>query len=313
VTYFSGKDWWDTRFKVRRSISITPFSFLAGSESHCAVKLKKTDINGKIKPDYSDLNLIFQPDDGLPYLIPYYVLDEGTEISIVFQPVNSIVYTDLAEAYPGYEDSYDVITGDIYTPILVGEGASPSQEHFISLNPQPAVPASVNEYFLYYTGKADTKLDNRTDNLDPDDLYLQDYGQEDENTRWTFQKPTINWTGNSSDTSNSTALFKFIGHKVDLYFETGPTYGKFKYSINDSDYTEVDCYSGTSMTSKVASIDTGVIGTNRLRIESLGTKSPASSSDKITLNRVNYHQILVGEPESEEFYSLIGKAVSTGA
>lgn len=132
------------------------------------------------------------------------------------------------------------------------------------------------------------------------------------NTRWTYQKPTILWSNNTSQAPEATCLFQFNGHMVDLYFQSGPSFGKVKYTIGDLSGT-FDCYDPNQSIEKVLSIDTGEIKDYKLRLTVLGEKNPASTSDSVSFFKSNYNQVLSGDLGSEEFYSEIGKTITIGS
>jgi hypothetical protein len=268
-TYYSGIDWWDTTYKIRRPITLTPFDFLAGTESLCAVKLNRQAILNKVKPDYSDLAVTyFDADAATPTVvqIPFYVFEESAStLSIIFESQTAV--TDLS-----------------------------------------------TDYTLYYSAKAESRLNDAADILDPANLTLSDTAQQDQ-TRWAFTKPTVDWIKNSSRRAGAKANFEFIGHKVDFYFQTGPHKGIFEFTINEEEAAtpaQVDCFSATSGEVKLVSVDTNDVQTNKIRFKAIGLKNPASSSEAVEIVRAEYHQILVGQAEDEQFYSTLSNTFTVG-
>lgn len=186
----------------------------------------------------------------------------------------------------------------------------------VIFDPIKPVLESDDFYYLYYSGKTITRLKEAFDIFDSNNLELEDFGQLSANTsdtRWTFQKPTVVWSRNQANEDNSKALFEFIGHKVDIYFEVGPNRGKVSYQINDGPSEIVDCYSENSGEAKLISIDTNVVQTNKVRLTVLGQRNAASSSDIIKLTKCDYHQVLVGETNQEEFLSDLKKSYTVGS
>lgn len=310
MNYYSEKIWWNPEYKIRRSVSLTPFDLLPGSETLCCAKLKKTEINGKIKPDYSDLNVIYQGDNDTSYLLPHYVVDEGDWVSVVFEAVTSIAYTNPATPSQATPYTYIPLLVDGATPDLF-TGSTPKHTYVL---PEVDVPASEYEYFFYYAGKTGHQTNDDLDVLDRDYLTDLDYGQLGDLTRWTFQRPTVSWSQNLSMEPDARATFEFVGHRADLYFRVGPSFGKFEYWIGNGERTVVDCYAAEEAVSRVAVIDTGKIESTKLRIRSLGDRHLSSTADNVKLEYLAYNQTLIGTVEGrEEFYSSIGKAITTGA
>jgi hypothetical protein len=268
MSFYGATPWWDTRYKIRRGLTLTPDSLNPGSESACAVKLLRQPLIGKIKGDYSDLSIIHHVDGATPTVavIPFYVIEEDAEyLSVIF-------------------DAVEPITGTVNS-----------------------------SYFLYYCAKVESRLNDAVDILDKDILSLIDSGQNESETKWTFQKPTVYWIGNATTQSDAKAVFEFIGHKADFFFKVGPSYGKFEYQIGDSEKTLVDCFNSQASDAKLVTIDTNKLGTNKVRFIVLGQKNPASSSSLVELVRVEYHQILLGDPADEEFYSDISNTFTIGS
>jgi hypothetical protein len=87
MTYYSDLPWWDNSFKIRRFIKLIPFEYNPGSESLIAVRILKKSLAGKVKYDYSDLVVVVNN----VALVPYYVLDEGAYVAIVFEPTIPVV------------------------------------------------------------------------------------------------------------------------------------------------------------------------------------------------------------------------------
>ena len=277
MTFYGPREWWNDRYKIRRQISLTPDSLIPGSESLCAIKLDKAPLSRKIKPDYSDLFVILQPAGEEPEQIPFYALEEdGNVLSIIF---------------------------DAKFPILEAS----------------------DDYFVYYCGQSESRTLDEVDVLDPADLTLKDAGQNSEFleptleqpfinfTKWTFQKPTVLWVENTASKLGSQALFEFTGHKADFYFQTGPGYGKFEYQIDDGEKIIIDCFNSQNSEDKLVTIDTNELGTFKVRFFVLGEKNPASSSPKVEIAHVDYHQILIGEHADEEFLSSLSNSFTIGS
>ena len=269
MSYYSAQTWWDTRYKLRRPVSLTPDSLEPGAETLCAVKLNRQPLEGKVKSDYSDLVVVYQGDQAATEPVAFYVVEESdTVASIVFEPK---------------------------FPIALETDQS---------------------YYLYYGAKSNTRLENASDILDSTNLTLEDFGQwqeETSNTRWTFQKPTVFWTGNTASQADARALFEFDGHKVDFYFKEGPNFGQFQYQVNEGEKILVDCYSDTESSSKIVSVDSGSVGNNKIRIIVLDQRNAASDSSTIEIVKAQYHKILLGTSQPEEFFSESGKAYPVGS
>lgn len=307
MTYFTEKEWWDPKYKIRRSVAFTPLDLLPGSETLCAVKLKKANLNNKIKSDYSDLAVMYQPSGNHAYMVPYYIVNEGDYISVVFESFHAVVYN--------FPATPDLATPYYFSPIYVTqatpvESTTPS---LLFLAEELPVGESEDEYYIYYAGKTKAKLDFMDGFLQQDYLTKYDFGQLDSNTRWTFQKPSLYWSQNAASEYGAQATFEFIGHRADFHFYTGPNYGKFEYQIGTGEWTTVDCYSGTESIQRMIEVQTNKVDTTKVRIRVLGSRNQASASNRIKLYRTDYHQILVGVPENEEFYSDTGKALTTGS
>ena len=295
MTYYSATDWWNTRYKIRTPLTFAPTESIDNtSVSLLSVKLQKDLYEGKIKSDYSDLAVINHKDGDDPYLVPHYVLDEGSYLSIMFPPIEALVYIQAATPSGLNIPSY---TGEV-----------------LDVNPTWTLSEGTNsDYYLYYSAKGETKSTSALDDLDSDYLALNDYAQEDDNTKWTFARPTVEWNINQSDTAGARAVFEFIGHQADFYFHTGPQYGYFEYQIDGGSKTQVDCYDGIEGVTKLLSVDTQEVDTHKVRFFVVGQSNPAANANIIKISRVNYDQFLLGSTSNEEFYATVGTAVMVGS
>jgi hypothetical protein len=205
-------------------------------------------------------------------------------------------YSDL------YVVRYSVANGFQIIPFYVVEE---DEENFSVVFKQinPITQAENYEYCLYYCAKSESRLNDAVDILDQNDLTMLDYGQLDDNTRWTFQKPSLFWIENKSSEPGAKAVFEFVGHKADFFFKVGPSGGKFEYKINSGPKTTVDSYSETESESKLLSIDTEKIGVNKIRFTILGQSNPASFSTMVNFIKVEFNQTLPGEILEEEFFA----------
>lgn len=214
-----------------------------------------------------------------------------------------------------YSDLYLIRQIDFETSEIIPFYVIEEDETYLSVIFKPTLPIldENKEYYIYYCGKAEARLDDALDILDKAQLDLVDFGQLDTNTRWTFQKPTEYWVSNITNQPNAKAVFEFVGHRADFFFQIGPTYGKLEYQINNGPYVSVDCYSATASISDLVNIDTNQLAVNKIRFTVLGQKNPGSNSTVVELVKVQYHQVLIGDLSDEEFYSDISNTFQIGS
>jgi hypothetical protein len=257
MTYYSSLPWWDSAFKVRRFINLTPFEYNPGSESLVAVRILKKSLAGKIKSDYSDLVVVANN----TALVPFYVLDEGDYVAVVFEPT---------------------------TPVVI---------------------SSDSVYCLYYNNKTRARLTTDSDILDPESFSLESTPT-DADTRWLFTRPTEDWSSGLSNSVGASSIFEFIGHRAKLTFKTGSDKGKLAFSVNNGLETIADSFSLQDSTSTLITINSTEIMKHKIKLRVLGEGSPQSSDSKVEIEKATYHQVLISELISEEFYSEIGQTVS---
>lgn len=115
--YYEGLPWFDTNYKIRRPLTLTPFDFLPGTESLCAVKLDRQSLLFKIKPDYSDLLVVYSSSGVNVGTIPFYTLEEDPDtLSIIFEsqfPVEDISSSNYTLYYSAKTESRQAGASDI--------------------------------------------------------------------------------------------------------------------------------------------------------------------------------------------------------
>lgn len=172
---------------------------------------------------------------------------------------------------------------------------------------------SDSNYSIYYSAKTESRQVDAADLLDPANLTLTDNAQQLQ-THWAFTKPAVEWVDNYSQVSGAKSLFEFIGHKADFYFQIGPNNGIVEFTINEEmPASFVDCFAPTASTAKLISIDTNVVQQNKVRFTATGQRNAASSSSSIGIVMAEYHQVLLGEAQEEQFFSNIGNTFTIGS
>jgi hypothetical protein len=103
MSFFNSDSWWNTRYKIRSNIKLNVDDLLPGSESLCGVTLLKQPLADKIKSDYSDLQVVRHIDQNNNQIIPFYVIEEGTDhISVIFKAPEPILSSDNLQYYLYY-------------------------------------------------------------------------------------------------------------------------------------------------------------------------------------------------------------------
>lgn len=160
------------------------------------------------------------------------------------------------------------------------------------------------DYYLYYGSKFKyAEPESAPFYLDPELDLVSDFPDQNQ-TKWSFTKPTIDWSDSESDKSGATATFAYVGHTAILTLACGLDYGDVKVTL-ESDVkpnieTIVSCYATSESNIQVDLTHFDQVAIRRIRLEVLGTRAPYSSGNKIKVIKMDYHQMLEGVLGAEE-------------
>lgn len=176
----------------------------------------------------------------------------------------------------------------------------------------PVTEDSVDKYTLYYNNKSQSYVEGDVLLLQPPILDKTDLLGELSSSRMSFTRPTEDWSSNSSNVPNAKAVFDFIGHQSQFVFQKGPDRGILRYTIDDIETVLLDLYDAQD-SDYTLQIDNDAVNYHKIRFEVSGEKNPASSDIRISLSEIKYQDILVGQLESEQYYTSSSSSFLVGS